>query len=458
MNLIAKQTIGSGGASSVTFSSIPDSYTDLKVVISVRTNVADIYQSGGMYINSIAADNSYRSLRGNGASATSGNGSGQNEWYCGEWNGSTSTSNTFTSSEIYIPNYRSSNQKSFSAETVDEANSSTAIAMMVAGLCTKTAPITSITFQTFGGGANNFVEFSTFYLYGISNSTTTQATTVPYASGGDVITTNGTYWYHTFLYSGTFTPLKNLTCDYLVVAGGGGGGSANLGGGGGGGGLRSTVTATGGGGTLETAASLISSTFYTVTVGAGGVTVPDTSKTNGSNSSIAGTGLTTITSVGGGAGANDSNNGSSGGSGGGGNSGWNPAASNGGAGTTNQGYAGGNGNGLTSTYANSGGGGGAGGIGQNGNTTSSTGGRGGNGGSGLSVSISGSSVTYAGGGAGSTYFGNATGTSNGGGGSGNYLVQSSGGIVSTAGTANTGGGGGANKSGGSGIIIIRYPV
>ena len=455
MQLIAKQTVGADGASSVTFSNIPQTYTDLKLVMSAKGSASGTRQNVLMQFNGSGSNFTWLGLYGYNTSVGSNTTSNN---FAGNIPNAGNTANTFGTQDIYIPNYTSTNAKSVSIDYAVENNGTDNFMGFDADLWNPgtNAPITSITLSINSSG--NFVEFSTFYLYGISNSTTTQATTVPYASGGDVITTNGTYWYHTFLYSGTFTPLKNLTCDYLVVAGGGGGGSANLGGGGGGGGLRSTVTATGGGGTLETAASLISSTFYTVTVGAGGVTVPDTSKTNGSNSSIAGTGLTTITSVGGGAGANDSNNGSSGGSGGGGNSGWNPAASNGGAGTTNQGYAGGNGNGLTSTYANSGGGGGAGGIGQNGNTTSSTGGRGGNGGSGLSVSISGSSVTYAGGGAGSTYFGNATGTSNGGGGSGNYLVQSSGGIVSTAGTANTGGGGGANKSGGSGIIIIRYPV
>jgi hypothetical protein len=64
--------------------------------------------------------------------------------------------------------------------------------------------------------------------------------------------TDGTYWYHTFVSSGTFTPQKAISCDYLVVAGGGGGGQDDNGAGGGAGGLRCTVGATGGGGSLET--------------------------------------------------------------------------------------------------------------------------------------------------------------------------------------------------------------
>jgi hypothetical protein len=37
------------------------------------------------------------------------------------------------------------------------------------------------------------------------------------ATGGDSVTTDGTYWYHTFLSSGTFTPTEALTADYLSL-------------------------------------------------------------------------------------------------------------------------------------------------------------------------------------------------------------------------------------------------
>jgi hypothetical protein len=119
--------------------------------------------------------------------------------------------------------------------------------------------------------ANTFLQYSTFYLYGVAALGTTPAI-VPYATGGDTIMTDGTYWYHTFVSSGTFTPAKALTADYLVVAGGGGGGQ---------GGQRCrwrrwtscTVGATGGGGSLESALSLGTSA-YTVTIGAGGAGGP----------------------------------------------------------------------------------------------------------------------------------------------------------------------------------------
>jgi hypothetical protein len=101
-----------------------------------------------------------------------------------------------------------------------------------AGLWNNTAAITSLTIAV--TGASQTIG-STFYLYGISNVTSGSKAT------GGVVSSDGTYWYHTFPFSGTFTPTQSLTADYLVIAGGGGGG-VHHGGGGGAGGLRSTVT------------------------------------------------------------------------------------------------------------------------------------------------------------------------------------------------------------------------
>jgi hypothetical protein len=250
-----------------------------------------------------------------------------------------------------------------------------------------------------------------------------------------------------------------LNVDYLVVAGGGGGGYEDAGGGGAGG-LRSTVTASGGSpGTVESLLAVQLSTNYTVTVGAGGAggLFNTVIASQGSNSVFS-----TITSNGGGragseaSGAPSTMDGATGGSGGGG------AGSNtgipgvGGSGTANQGYAGGAG--FIRTAGNEGGGGG-GGAGQAGSAAITS--RGGNGGNGVTVSITGSSVTYAGGGGGGQQ-GTTPGTGGtGGGGAGGSSTN----VDGTAGTVNTGGGGGGGGgnsgnadggAGGSGIVVLRY--
>jgi hypothetical protein len=447
MNLIARQTVGAGGAASVTFSNIPQTFTDLKVVASTRSTYSNPFDVLIVYFNGSTANGSMIELFG--YNGTTGSNPASNI-RIGYNSGNTATANTFGSGELYIPNYTSSNNKSASADGVGENNSALAVTGMNANLWSSTAAITSMTFNALNG---NLMEFSEFSLYGISNSTTTQNTTTPSASGGDIITTDGSFWYHTFLYSGTFVPLKNLTCDYLVVAGGGGGG-CNVAGGGGAGGLRSTVTATGGGGSLETPLSLLANTAYTTTIGAGGIGGAGSDLTPGSdgNNSV----FATITSIGGGGGGTFTTNvnGRSGGSGGGGAAG----STTGGSRTTGQGFVGGNGGTFSGGNYPAGGGGGAGAVGSNGTNNGAAG----NGGNGVATSISGTSVTYAGGGGGGT----ATGTvgTGGTGGGGNGRNES---VAGTAGTVNTGGGGGGGNQpsssrggyqGGSGIVIVRYAV
>jgi hypothetical protein len=409
----------------VIFANIPQSgYTDLKMVMSARTNGASHSWNYKITFNGASTNYSGKVLYGSGSAAASFN--ANTTYFDGIYtSGSTATANTFGSAEMYIPNYTSSNNKSVSTDSAAETNGTAAFMAFQAGLYSSSSAITSIKIEP-EPAATAFEAYSTFSLYGLAAVGTTPVI-APKASGGNIIDFDGTYWIHTFTSSGTFTPFTNLTCDYLVVAGGGGGGNAYTSatsgtGGGGAGGLRSTVTATGGGGSLESALSLTAQN-YTVTIGAGG---PDggTSPQKGSNSVFS-----TVTSEGGGSGAYidaiPTYNGQTGGSGGGGaNSG------TGGSGTANQGYAGG----ASGSFGQYGGaGGGAGGAGLAGGSGVPRAG-----GAGLAVSISGSSVTYAVGGANN---GSVNGTANRGtGGGGGY-----GGVSSQVGGA-----------GGSGIVIIRY--
>jgi hypothetical protein len=448
--LLEKITVGAAGVASVTFSGIPQTgYTDLVVVCSVRGTRAYQFDSAQIRFNGDTGNNySYRDILGEGggtpaSGSNTSRGISDRLYLVNVMPAANATSNTFGSFNIYIPNYASSNYKSVNVDAVGENNSSTqgdVGNLLEVGLWSSTAAITSI---TVGAYSASMTQYSTFYLYGIAKLGTTPAI-VPYATGGDTILTDGTYWYHTFLSSGTFTPQKAMSCDYLVVAGGGGGGGG-MGGGGGAGGLRSTVTATGGGGSLETALTLDLDTAYTVTVGAGGASTGTYSSTSGSNSVFS-----TITSTGGGAGGGYGSNGNTGGSGGGGGA----TATAGGSGTANQGFAGFSAVGT--------GGGGGGGAGQAGNAGSS--GKGGIGGNGVATSISGSSVTYGGGGGGGSTSGQ-TGADGGSGGGGRGADGNA--SNNTAGTANTGGGGGGGasgssdrpgQSGGSGIVIVRYAI
>jgi hypothetical protein len=447
--VLLERTELNASAASVTFANIPQTgYTDLKVVISARTDYAGFLDLNMFFNGNASSGYSWRRLNGDGGSATSTNSTSAGV-IPNTMLGTTATANTFANVEAYIPNYTSTTSKSASMDGVTENNATTSYTSFTAGLSTLSTAITSV---SFGLGAGNFVQYSTFSLYGLAAVGTTPAI-APKASGGNRIDYDGTYWIHTFTSSGTFTPQTGLSCDYLVVAGGGGSAGYN-GGGAGAGGLRSTVTATGGGGSLESALSVVSGTAYTVTVGAGGSAGNNANGSRGTNGSDSI--FSTITSTGGGTSGSGSAtlsvvNGSSGGSGGGagGATGQNATAA---SGTTNQGYAGGDN--FNSGGYGSGGGGGANAVGANGTTSVS-----GNGGAGVATSISGSSVTYAGGGGGGSTVDGATRGTGGTGGGGNGGASANAG---TAGTVNLGGGGGGGAhsqngaAGGSGIVIVRY--
>jgi hypothetical protein len=427
---IATQTLGSAAAS-VTFSSIPQGYTDLIVVINGSTT-ADT--SAFIRFNSDSGSNySYTEMNGNGSSATSSRASNSTESFFGN----PRTSYSFQAN-LSINNYsNSTTNKTFLSRSGNAGN----WAFAVTGLWRNTTAITSVTFRADG---TTWTSGSTFSIYGIQVGDKAQK-----AQGGNIVTSDGTYVYHTFTSSGSFTTDQALTVDYLVVAGGGGGGKG--GGGGGSGGLRSTVTATGGGGSLESALSLSASKSYPVIVGAGGGGGTSTIGANGNDSVFS-----TITSIGGGYGGSANGSvhiGGNGGSGGGGSGSGGSKA--GGTGTTNQGYAGGSAPDTAPNYGD-GGGGGGGAVGANGTTTT-----GGNGGAGVAVSISGSSVTYAGGGGGGSSGGTAgTGQASGGNGTTNDTAATS--ASTNSGSGGGGGGyqsvGGNGGSGGSGVVIIRYAL
>lgn len=152
-------TVGSGGAASIDFTSIPSTYTDLVVKLSVRgSGLYNVLMS----INSSTTNFSYRLLEGDGASAAS-----YNSTTGRLGNTVTTTASTFSSIEVYLPNYASSTNKSYSVDAVSEANATTAYADLTAGLWSNTSAITALGFTMSTG---NFVQYSTAYLYGVSNA------------------------------------------------------------------------------------------------------------------------------------------------------------------------------------------------------------------------------------------------------------------------------------------------
>lgn len=442
---IATQTLGSA-ASEVVFSSIPQNYTDL-IIIGNTKNTANNGDEVGIRFNSDTASNYSRTrLYGNGSSSASGLSSNTNKGAL-----AINSTSEFTPFIAQIQNY--TNEGIY--KTVLSRGTSPGYASYYISAWRNTSPITSITILPDSG--TTFVSGSSFTVYGIASGNSSAK-----ASGGNIVTTDGTYWYHAFTSSGTFIPSSALTADVLVVAGGGGGGNGGGAGGGGGG---------AGGVRAFSSQSLAANTTYPAIVGAGGVgAINYRFLTSSGGNSIFGS----LSASGGGYGGTyqTSGNGGAGGSGGGAVAN-DSATKSGGAGNAGsyspvEGYAGAN-TPVLGVPNGSGGGGASAASAVPSNGAATAGGAGTdtynsiNFSTWLTAVSLGSSTKVGGGGGGASYLG-ASGGAGGVGGGGNGETRGSGGQA--PGLPNTGGGGGGSAldssagvgNGGSGLIIIRYAV
>lgn len=167
--LINSYTVGAGTTSTVTFSSIPNTYTDLLINTCARTNSTNYPDFDTLTFNGSSSNFSFVYLQGNGSGGSAAAGSGTSAL-----GGILTTANTgmttgaFSNTEYYIFNYASSINKNYYLHTTMETNnaSNSYQELAVVGWA-NTSAITSVTLTTTGG---SFVQYSTFYLYGISNS------------------------------------------------------------------------------------------------------------------------------------------------------------------------------------------------------------------------------------------------------------------------------------------------
>ena len=170
MTLISSQTLG-GTTASVTFSSIPSTYNDLKLVVSARGDSISNWVKFNLNLNSDTATNySDTNLVGNSSAATTSRQTSVTVDGSIAMSAATATASTFGSTEIYFPNYNSTGSKPFFDIDVTEHNGVVATNVQtqaIAHLYRGASGISSITLTPASG---NFVQYSDFYLYGIKNS------------------------------------------------------------------------------------------------------------------------------------------------------------------------------------------------------------------------------------------------------------------------------------------------
>lgn len=166
LELITSYT-ASGTVSSIDFTSIPATYTDLVIKLSARANNGGTDIPIVVTFNGSTSGYTDRAVYGTGTSSGSvGTGTGSGIY----WNyqtGGGATSSTFGNGEIYIPNYAGSANKASLIDTVSENNASAAFIMLTTAVWSNTAAINRITLTP---ASASFVQYTTAYIYGVKNA------------------------------------------------------------------------------------------------------------------------------------------------------------------------------------------------------------------------------------------------------------------------------------------------
>jgi hypothetical protein len=164
---IASAEVGPTSVANINFSSIPQGYTDLKLVVSGRADGAFDWHQLYLEING-STSISVRMVQGAGSGTPASYTNSVGE-FGPVLNGSTGTANAFGSAELYFTNYAGSSAKPVSVTGISETNAVGIYQIMSAGLYNSSSPITQLTIKPRDASAayRNFVQNSTATLYGI---------------------------------------------------------------------------------------------------------------------------------------------------------------------------------------------------------------------------------------------------------------------------------------------------
>lgn len=162
---IATVTVGAGGTSSVTFSSIPSTYQHLQVRGIMRNTASNDYTLRARLNSDTGSNYARHTLKGNGTAASAVGESTQAYISLDEMAPlSSNTANAFGVIVLDILDYQNTNKnKTVRALGGFDANGVGRI-LLDSGLWQSTSAITQIQFFM---AADNFAEYSTFALYGI---------------------------------------------------------------------------------------------------------------------------------------------------------------------------------------------------------------------------------------------------------------------------------------------------
>jgi len=162
---IATVTVGSGGASSVEFTSIPSTYAHLQIRGISRSTGGG--SSGNVYLqfNGVTTSSyAWHWVYGDGSSATASSGSSDTSAFVVRTAYTSATSSIFGAAVIDILDYTNTNKTKTVRALSGHDNNGSGFAWFSSGLFNSTNAISSITIKAQDG---NFLQYTSFALYGI---------------------------------------------------------------------------------------------------------------------------------------------------------------------------------------------------------------------------------------------------------------------------------------------------
>jgi len=162
---ISTITVGGGGSTNVTFSSIPATYKHLQLRLNVRTDRAVAVDSYSLEFNGISS-NQYVAhfVTGSGSAASAGNELNANSGTCAYLSGNSASANLFGGAITDILDYTSTSKYKVCRSLGGTDQNGSGNIMFASMMWQNTAAITSIKFLCGGTG---FTQYSSFALYGI---------------------------------------------------------------------------------------------------------------------------------------------------------------------------------------------------------------------------------------------------------------------------------------------------
>jgi hypothetical protein len=162
---IATVTVGSGGSSSITFSSIPSTYQHLQIRFLARgtASLDDIF--GALTFNGVGGTSyAAHDINGDGSAVTAQAFTSRADAVINLINGANRTSGVFTAGVMDILDYANTNKNKTMRHLVGYDNNGSGFITLQSSLFANTSAITSATISASSG---NFAQYSSFALYGI---------------------------------------------------------------------------------------------------------------------------------------------------------------------------------------------------------------------------------------------------------------------------------------------------